>query len=273
MIHSANQNGWLADVQAFWAFLGLGSVSLIILSAALAILSGRGLRLVVYFAWRLGLDRERRLAGIGNATEIGLCIVLAYFVVRRLSLVAPLTTLLALLILSPVLLLIFRPLLQDVAAGFELLLRNRVRPGDYVTWPSGSSGILRQIHLTRTSLRNDSGATVIVPNRALLEGTIEIERRQAGIPVTLDLDLDHAPSPEMEQSLLQIAYFSPYRTQDAVPRLIYLKDQGVLRLRTRVHGEHTKGLARHELSLKLSKVLDEAAQRRKENSRDVPLSP
>jgi moderate conductance mechanosensitive channel len=85
-------------------------------------------------------------------------------------------------------------LVKDVLAGLFVIMENQYRKGDIVMI-AGTSGVVEEINLRRTILRDNDGTTHTVPNgeiRVASNYTKIWSRVNLNIGVSYDTDLDHA---------------------------------------------------------------------------------
>jgi small-conductance mechanosensitive channel len=87
-------------------------------------------------------------------------------------------------------------LIKDIIAGFFVVMENQYRVGDVVTI-AGVSGLVEEINLRRTVLRDLDGIVHVVPNgeiRVASNFTKEWSRVNLNISVSYGTDLEHAIS-------------------------------------------------------------------------------
>jgi moderate conductance mechanosensitive channel len=85
-------------------------------------------------------------------------------------------------------------LVKDILAGVFIILENQYRKGDVVNI-AGASGVVEEINLRRTLLRDLDGVSHVVPNgeiRVASNYTKEVSRVNLDISVSYDTDLDKA---------------------------------------------------------------------------------
>lgn len=85
-------------------------------------------------------------------------------------------------------------LIKDIIGGFLIVMENQYRVGDVVTL-AGVSGLVEEVNLRRTVLRDLDGIVHVVPNgeiRVASNFTKEWSRVNLNISVSYGTDLDHA---------------------------------------------------------------------------------
>ncbi len=254
-----NVTPWTADLareaEAFFALVSWWRLSLVALLLVSAILIGRVLRRGVYALWRLGLDPDKRLAPLGTVIQVGLSCALFLSVFHAVVAVAPLASLIGVMALSPLLvLLLFRPA-QNALAGLTILLRRSFLEGDHIILEGGQRGVVRQIRLTSTVARSDTGAKLVIPNARLLELVLQVDRRQAGVPLILRFELRGLPTHEALAFLKRLGYLSPFRAGGSVVSVRSLEGEGQVELTLRIPRSSAEDAARREISSKVSQFL------------------
>jgi small conductance mechanosensitive channel len=69
-------------------------------------------------------------------------------------------------------------LLKDYVSGYYILLERNIKIGDYISLERGA-GVVSEVRLRVTLLRNDSGDVVIVPNSELFTNPVTIHAHAA----------------------------------------------------------------------------------------------
>jgi moderate conductance mechanosensitive channel len=85
-------------------------------------------------------------------------------------------------------------LVKDILAGLFIILENQYRKGDWVQI-AGTAGVVEEINLRRTVLRDMDGITHVVPNgeiRVTSNYTKQLSKINLNISVSYDTDLDKA---------------------------------------------------------------------------------
>jgi small-conductance mechanosensitive channel len=72
-------------------------------------------------------------------------------------------------------------LLKDYVSGYYILLERNIKIGDYISLERGA-GVVSEVRLRVTLLRNDSGDVVIVPNSELFTNPVTIHAHPAPGP-------------------------------------------------------------------------------------------
>jgi small conductance mechanosensitive channel len=90
-------------------------------------------------------------------------------------------TLFGLLLATVVAALGVQQLLQDYVSGYYVLLERHIRVGDHISF-NGDEGVITDVRLRVTLLRNDNGDMVVVPNSELFTKPVTILARKAPDP-------------------------------------------------------------------------------------------
>jgi small-conductance mechanosensitive channel len=69
--------------------------------------------------------------------------------------------------------------LKDYVSGYYLLLERNIKVGDQISLERGS-GIVSEVRLRVTLLRNEAGDVVVVPNSELFTRPVTIHAKPAG---------------------------------------------------------------------------------------------
>ena len=95
---------------------------------------------------------------------------------------------------------------RDIVAGIVLLVEQRIREGDFVTF-GDTQGTVQEIGLRTTCMRTRDGITLVVPNHLLVTKTLsnqshplERARIHVMVPVALTADVD-----AVEEALFEVA--------------------------------------------------------------------
>jgi small conductance mechanosensitive channel len=72
-------------------------------------------------------------------------------------------------------------LLKDYVSGYYILLERNIKVGDIISLERGS-GVVSEVRLRVTLLRNEAGDVVIVPNSELFTRPVTIHARPASVP-------------------------------------------------------------------------------------------
>jgi small-conductance mechanosensitive channel len=183
----------------------------LLLLYVVSILIGRAVRAGVYVIWRLGVDPERRLAPLGTLIQVGLCFLVTMAAFQQMVVVAPLATFVHVVVASPVLLWLFAEPTINGFAGLSILFRRSFAEGDHIILDSGQTGQVRQIRLTTTVARTEEGGRILIPNRRLLHGVTSVDRRQAGVRLSLRFRVEAYPSEAVISRIKALLLLSPYR--------------------------------------------------------------
>lgn len=192
------------------ALLRLDVLLQFVILVVVAVFLTRFATAMVRFAWRLGIDSERRLGWWEGGSRVLVGALVIYFVVRSVAQAAPMLSafgLLALLIAGSR---VFSAHLQNLTSGVALLLRRKVRHGDRIQVGS-LDGIIESVGITQLRLTRADGSTVLVPNRLLNEEALTVAREKNSVPVRVRLRFEAEPSRAMLELARRAALLSPYR--------------------------------------------------------------
>jgi small conductance mechanosensitive channel len=84
-------------------------------------------------------------------------------------------------------------LLKDYVSGYYILLERNIKIGDHISLERGT-GIVSEVRLRVTLLRNESGDVVIVPNSELFTHPVTIHAHPASGPASAP-EKDVKPAP------------------------------------------------------------------------------
>lgn len=191
--------------------LGLGQVAVILALLVSGWLATRLVHAGVLMAWRMGTDPKRRLGPVRTALNVAISGGVAYLLLRRVLVAAPVTTLAAIALAASAAMLVFAHPIQNVWAGFVLSFRRRLREGDRVT-VGDQSGIVRDIGITQLHLRSADGAALYVPNRVVLRECYRVEQAKNTVPVRVRVEANVSEwKPEHVRAVRRSALLSPFR--------------------------------------------------------------
>lgn len=246
------------EATALFTLLGWWKLTLVGLLLIAAIITGRLIRQGVYTLWRLGLDPERRLAPVGTLIQVGLSFALLFSVFHSVVRVAPLASFICVVALSPLLVVLLHRPAKNALAGLTILLRRSFLEGDHIVLEGGQSGVVRQVRLTSTVARGDTGARLVIPNGRLLELVLQVDRRQAGVPLVLKFAVRGPLNHEILSSVKRIGYLSPFRAGGSVVTVRAVDEPAQLEVSLRIPRSSAEDAARRELSAKLERFLKPA---------------
>ncbi len=182
----------------------------IVALGALAVATARVTTSLVHRIWRAGYDPNRRLAvGLTLVRFLLTCgwigLIMTALVVPAFQHWSPLfgVTVAAGVILAAL------PALQNIVAGLYLSARGDLREGDAILL-GGTSGTVREVGLGRLRLRKDDGTTALIPNRVLLNETVEVQRASGRARINVTLDEREYDADDVHQ-IRQLALLCPYR--------------------------------------------------------------
>lgn len=243
------------EVGALYGLVSLWHVALLLGLFLVSILIGRATRAGVHVIWRLGIDHDRRLAPLGTVIQVGLCCAVFIRAFQSMVAVAPLLTFVHAVVASPALLWLFSESTKNALAGLSILFRRSLTEGDFVVLESGETGQVRQIRLTTTVARTEGGGRLLIPNRKLLEGVTAVDRRQAGVRLSLRFPMLDHPSDVLCVRVKKILSLSPYRASGSQVSVSYDRPNGELEVNLRIPRATAEDAARRELSRKIAPLL------------------
>ena len=113
---------------------------------------------------------------LGRRVITALVIVIGIFAGLGFAAQTANVTLFGLLLATIVAALGVQDLLRDYVSGYYVLLERHIRVGDHVTF-DGDEGVITDVRLRVTLLRNDQGDVVVVPNSELFTKPVTIHSR------------------------------------------------------------------------------------------------
>jgi hypothetical protein len=199
-----------SEAERLGALLRLDVLLQLAILAVVAVLLARLGTALVRFAWRLGIDSERRLAWLEGGSRVLVGALVLYAVGRSIAGAAPMLSALGLLALVVAGSRVFSAQLQNVLGGVGLLLRRRLRNGDRIQL-GDLDGIVHSVGIARLRLTKADGSTVLVPNRMLNETALTVAREKNSVPVRVRVRFDLEPARPMLELARRTALLSPYR--------------------------------------------------------------
>lgn len=196
-------------------------VALVLLAGVLAT---RLAQRLVEQLWRMGLDRGRRLAVARRIFDLLVVAGLLSWVADRALTAAPLLGGMALVVLTAGALWVFARPLQNVAAGLAIIMRGRIREGDYLA-VGDARGSVEEIGLTRLVLRDSEGTAVYVPCQVVEREVARVHRARREVPVSIQVPLDEGRWPAAAEVLRKAACLSPWRVPGTPVRVTVSEDE------------------------------------------------
>lgn len=211
---SAEYGGlWAADARALESVLSLANVLLAALVLAALLLLGHLARRLLRFAWRIGIDRNRRMASWLGFLQLGVFLLAAWAALAHLLHAAPAFAFWALALVAGASVLVLGRPLQNASAGLLMRLRWGLREGDRIS-VGGRSGTVHDVGLLRTELRSEDGSAVLVPNRVVAHEVVAIEPARGTAAVRVKVPLASGPWAEVSERLRRTAIMSPFRVPE-----------------------------------------------------------
>lgn len=213
----------------------------------------RALGLGTRVLWQLGIDPEHRLGGYAALYNFVIAVLVAWAIAARMVAVAPVLALAGLGLALAAITVALREQVQDVAVGFSLVARRRLREGDRVH-VGEHAGTVRRVGLTRVELRGADGAVVWVPTRLLGQGALVIGHAKHTVPVAVTVQAAPERAADAVELARRTALFSPFR---AVGSGVEVRDAGDGSLRVEIQAWSDAAVrdAKSQLELALSREL------------------
>ncbi len=104
--------------------------------------------------------------------------------------------------------------MQDWLLGWIVILRGYIRVGDHLEVSNAQGEVIR-LGLMRVLLKAEDGARVLLPTRALTEGSLRLSTRHQSVPVDFSFDLPTGEPTESLQRAKHVAGLCPYRSWHA----------------------------------------------------------
>jgi small conductance mechanosensitive channel len=135
-------------------------------------------RLIAHLAGQQLLKRHVRgdMVVLGRRVVTALVIVIGVFAALGFAVENANVPLFGLLLATVVAALGVQDLLRDYVSGYYVLLERHIRVGDRVSF-DGDEGLITDVRLRVTLLRNDQGDVVVVPNSELFTKSVTIRAR------------------------------------------------------------------------------------------------
>ena len=135
-------------------------------------------RLIAHLAGQQLLKRHVRgdMVVLGRRVVTALVIVIGVFAALGFAVENANVPLFGLLLATVVAALGVQDLLRDYVSGYYVLLERHIRVGDRVSF-DGDEGLITDVRLRVTLLRNDQGDLVVVPNSELFTKPVTIRAR------------------------------------------------------------------------------------------------
>ena len=124
--------------------------------------------------------RKRHVRGdmvvLGRRAVTAIVIVIGVFAALGFAVENANVPLFGLLLATVVAALGVQDLLRDYVSGYYVLLERHIRVGDHIAF-NGDEGVITDVRLRVTLLRNDHGDVVVVPNSELFTKPVTIKAR------------------------------------------------------------------------------------------------
>jgi small conductance mechanosensitive channel len=135
-------------------------------------------RLIAHLAGQQLLKRHVRgdMVVLGRRVVTALVIVIGVFAALGFAVENANVPLFGLLLATVVAALGVQDLLRDYVSGYYVLLERHIRVGDRISF-DGDEGLITDVRLRVTLLRNDQGDLVVVPNSELFTKSVTIRAR------------------------------------------------------------------------------------------------
>lgn len=135
-------------------------------------------RLIAHVAGEQLIKRHVRgdMVVLGRRVVTALVIVLGIFAALGFAVENASVPLFGLLLATVVAALGVQDLLRDYVSGYYVLLERHLRVGDHISFGS-DDGVITDVRLRVTLLRNDQGDVVVVPNSELFTKPVTIRTR------------------------------------------------------------------------------------------------
>jgi small-conductance mechanosensitive channel len=172
----------------------------------------------VRLAWRLGLDRQRRLGRFAAILRVVVWLVGALLVLRPIFLAVPVLTTLAIVITALLFAVAMPGHVQSIAAGLSLALLARYREGDQIE-VHGHRGSIRSLGLVRTQLRVEDGSAVWLPNAVLDREAVKVDRSTGAAPVRVRIEVDGPDRDRVLEEIVRAVTLMPLRRAGSAPRI------------------------------------------------------
>jgi hypothetical protein len=229
------------ELLAEWRVFGVASRTVVLTVGALIL--DRIWRGCLSVAWRLGLDRHRRLSYSVPLLRIVLVVAVPLGALHALWAQSPTGALVTAAVAAAVILLVATDHLRDMIGGIALAVTRPFRVGDTIRiGPIG--GCVEQIGLTRCRLRGEGGESVRVPNRQVARELLRVAHRGAALPTDTEVRFPAGFGTALALSALRDqAYLSAY-TDASAPVVVELLGDARARIRaTPIRQEDAAALA------------------------------
>lgn len=169
--------------------------------------------------------KNRPMKGFVQVLQVLLFFVAGIIVVSILVNKSPASLFAGLGASAAILMLVFKDTILGFVAGVQLSANDMVRPGDWITLPSGgANGIVREITLNTVKIQNFDNTISTVPPYTLVNtpfqnwrGMAESGGRRVMKNITLDLNTLQFCTPEMlDRYRKEIPLMADYRPADGV---------------------------------------------------------
>ncbi len=211
------------EIAAIPEVFGLRLLLWVTVITALAVLGRAATTGAMKLAWRLGVDRGRRLGRVAAVVRALIWIGSALVITRPVFVKIPLLTTITLAVVALLVSISMPGLVQSVAAGLSLAVRARYREGDQIE-VAGYRGSIRALGLVRTQLRVEDGSAVWIPNAMLDREAVKVDRSTGAAPVRVRFEIDPAQRDAALDAVTRAVMMLPFRRSGSVPRLLAASD-------------------------------------------------
>lgn len=164
--------------------------SLLVLAVAVLLIAwllSTGARKALEFAWKTGVDPERRLGLAKLVFDLGLATSVLWLGLRNVAELAPGSSSLAVALVALFIGVGVYPELQNLMAGLSIRGAEQLRRGDIVSMGDVHGAVL-QLGLTHIDVRVGDGSIVFVPNRFFRGRVVKVERERKVWPISVRLN-------------------------------------------------------------------------------------
>lgn len=191
----------------------------------LAVVIPLGIRI----AWQLGIDSRRRLAIVRTLARVMAPIVALVAGIEPFFTRAPALTLIGLFALGSLAMLANPSGVRNLSAGFGLVLRARLRPGDLIQI-GALEGTVDDVGLMRVSLRTREGGLTMVPTADFERLPVTIGSHGAAVPIEIEYQPTQTLDDDALERLRRALWFSPLRRAGSDVRVVCDRSSGRLQV-------------------------------------------
>ena len=191
--------------------------------AVLAIAGRTAVAGATTIAWRLGVDRARRLGRVAAIVRGCIWFGALLAAARPVFVKLPLLTTVTVAVVALLAAIAMPGLVQSVAAGLALAIRARYREGDQIE-VAGFRGSIRSLGLVRTQLQVEDGSAVWIPNAMLDREAVKVDRSAGAAPVRVRFEIDPRQRDAVLDAIRRAVMMLPFRRSGSMPRLMATSD-------------------------------------------------